>query len=100
MGDTNDRGDGLDEAGGDLTDPLTEIGDNLPAIDLGSGRSARMIFAGGSNTCAILDNDELKCWGPNIGVGNQAGQLGQGDDEARGDGPNEMGDNLLPIELF
>ena len=101
LGDTNNRGDGLDEAGNLIEegDPI-EMGDNLPAIDLGSGRTARMIFAGGNNTCAILDNDELKCWGSNAGFSDQAGQLGQGDMEHRGDDPNEMGDNLLPIELF
>ena len=88
LGDTNDRG---------VTNP-NEVA-MLPAIDLGSGRTARMIFAGGSSTCAILDNDELKCWGSNYGPAG-SGQLGQGDMGHRGDEPDEMGDNLLPIELF
>ena len=43
-------------------------------IDLGAGRTAKMVSAGGSHTCAILDDDTLKCWGYN-GYGN----LGYGD---------------------
>ena len=64
---------------------------DLPAVDLGMGRTARMIFAGGNNTCAILDNGELKCWGS-----NDSGQLGLGlgDMDHRGDEPNEMA--MLP----
>ena len=43
------------------------------AVDLGSGRTAKMVSAGVHHTCAILDDDTLKCWGNN---GN--GQLGIG----------------------
>ena len=42
-------------------------------VDLGSGRTAKMVSAGAYHTCAILDDDTLKCWGNN---GN--GQLGIG----------------------
>jgi alpha-tubulin suppressor-like RCC1 family protein len=51
------------------------MGDNLPAIALGTNRTAITIAAGGSHTCAILDDESLKCWGAN---GN--GELGQGID--------------------
>ncbi len=51
------------------------MGDNLPVVDLGSGRTAKVIAAGGSHTCAILDNSSIKCWGENdhgqLGLGNQ-----------------------------
>ncbi|MBT3746449.1 MAG: hypothetical protein HOG28_05330, partial [Actinobacteria bacterium] len=82
-GDTNHRGDSANE-----------MGDNLPAIDLGTGRTATQIVAGAYHTCAILDDATTKCWGY-----NGSGQLGQGDWEYRGDGPNEMGDNLAAIDL-
>ena len=35
------------------------------AVDLGAGRTAKAIAAGHSHTCAILDDDNLKCWGAN-----------------------------------
>ncbi|XRB15687.1 EGF-like domain-containing protein [Pseudoscourfieldia marina] len=82
-GDTNNRGDGPNE-----------MGDNLPYVDLGTGRTVKQISAGGSHTCAILDNDKVKCWG-----WNGYGQLGYGDTTQRGDGPNEMGDNLPYVDL-
>jgi len=83
QGDTDDRGDDPDE-----------MGDNLAAVDLGTGRTAVAITAGEFNVCAILDNATVKCWGDNV-----EGQLGQGDQEDRGDDPDEMGDNLAAIDL-
>jgi alpha-tubulin suppressor-like RCC1 family protein len=71
------------------------MGDNLPAVDLGAGKTAVQISGGGeSNTCALLNDASVKCWGS-----NSLGQLGLGDTETRGDGPGEMGDNLLAIDL-
>ncbi|HEX4982726.1 MAG TPA: fibronectin type III domain-containing protein [Ilumatobacteraceae bacterium] len=84
QGDTADRGD---SAG--------EMGDNLAPIDLGTGRTATAIAAGGGHTCAVLDDGDIKCWGQ-----NGSGQLAQGDTATRGDGPGEMGDNLDPTNLF
>ena len=83
QGDTIRRGDGLNE-----------MGDDLPTINLGSGRSAALIATGVKHTCALLDDATVKCWGE-----NSAGQLGQGNVENRGDGLNEMGDNLPPVDL-
>jgi len=71
-----------------------EMGDNLPAIDLGTGRTALVISANGSTSCALLDDFTIKCWGDNTD-----GQLGQGDTTNRGDDPGEMGDNLPAIDL-
>lgn len=70
------------------------MGDNLAPIDLGTGRTAKTVIAGGFYNCAILDNDKLKCWGR-----NNNGQLGLGDTSDRGDQANEMGDNLAYINL-
>ena len=36
------------------------MGDNLPEVDLGTGRTAVSIRAGGERTCAILDDGSLK----------------------------------------
>jgi len=70
------------------------MGDNLTYVDLGTGRTAVDIQAGFYHTCALLDNNDIKCWG-----WNNYGQLGQGHGNNLGDNPNEMGDNLLPIRL-
>jgi len=71
-----------------------QMGDNLPAVDLGTGRTATAITAGHDFTCALLDNGTVKCWGRNT-----AGELGQGNTTTLGDGPGEMGDNLPAINL-
>ena len=83
LGDTNARGD---QPG--------EMGDSLPTVALGTGRTAVAISAASGFTCVVLDNGAVKCWG-----GNVRGRLGLGDTAARGDGPGEMGDDLPAIEL-
>jgi len=83
IGDTKDRGDAYGE-----------MGDNLPAVDLGTGRTATAIAAGGYHTCALLDDKSLKCWGK-----NSNGQLGLGDTKDRGDVSGEMGDDLPAVDL-
>jgi alpha-tubulin suppressor-like RCC1 family protein len=82
-GDSSNRGD---NAG--------EMGDALPAIDLGSGRTATMIAVGSNHSCALLDNATVKCWGRSA-----SGQLGYNDTVTRGDGAGEMG-NALPAISF
>ena len=75
-------------------DVALEMGDALPAIVLGSGRTAKRVATGVTHTCAVLDNQQLKCWGR-----NQYGQLGLGDSNDRGDAAGEMGDALPAIDL-
>jgi len=83
QGDTSIRGDGANE-----------MGDNLPAINLGTGKLAATLFGGLSHACAVLTDASLKCWG-----GNTNGQLGLEDANARGDGANEMGDLLTVVNV-
>jgi alpha-tubulin suppressor-like RCC1 family protein len=83
LGDVMERGSGPGQ-----------MGDHLPIVDLGTGRTIKMLSAGYQHSCAILDDRSLKCWGENI-----YGELGQYDHEHRGDDPNEMGDNLPPVVL-
>jgi alpha-tubulin suppressor-like RCC1 family protein len=83
LGDTQARGDGPGE-----------MGASLLAVDLGPGRTALQVTAGGVFTCARLDDGGVKCWG-----GNGAGQLGLGDALARGDGAGEMGATLPTVDL-
>lgn len=71
-----------------------ELGDALPSIDLGTGRSVLQIRAAYAHTCALLDDGSVKCWG-----GNDYGQLGQGNTRWRGNAPGEMGDALVPVPL-
>ncbi|MBM4375767.1 MAG: hypothetical protein FJ095_11835 [Deltaproteobacteria bacterium] len=71
-----------------------EMGDSLPAVDLGKGKKAMAIVAGAEHTCALLDDSTVKCWG-----GNDFGQLGLGNTLRRGDNTNEMGDALPVINL-
>lgn len=70
------------------------MGDNLPAVNLGSGRTAKKLYVGSNHSCAILDNDSVKCWGQ-----NSYGQLGIGDTSDRGDDAGEMGDALPTVSL-
>jgi alpha-tubulin suppressor-like RCC1 family protein len=56
---TNNMGDGSGEMA------------QLTGINLGTGRTATAIAAGGKHSCALLDNASVKCWGL-----NDKGQLG------------------------
>jgi alpha-tubulin suppressor-like RCC1 family protein len=71
-----------------------QMGQSLPAVDLGTGLTATAIAVGGNHTCALLSNATVKCWGYNAN-----GQLGQGDTMNRGDMPGQMGNNLIAINL-
>ncbi len=45
----------------------------LPALSFGTGRTATAIFLGNADACALLDDNEVRCWGD-----NDSGQLGLG----------------------
>mmetsp|Transcript_30126 Transcript_30126/g.52953 ORF Transcript_30126/g.52953 Transcript_30126/m.52953 type:complete len:100 (+) Transcript_30126:140-439(+) len=65
-----------------------------PTVDLGSGLTATSICAGQHHTCVILNMGQVKCWGRNL-----YGQLGVGNNASRGNGLNEMGDDLPAVDL-
>ena len=77
----------------DIGDIQSEM-DNLAAVALGTGRTALAISAGGTHTCAVLDDATLKCWGD-----GSSGQIGSSGIAAIGASPNEMGDNLTVVAL-
>ncbi len=83
LGDTLDRGDGPGE-----------MGNSLPVVSLGTGRTVERLSRGGVHTCALLDDASLKCWGTNFN-----GSLGLGDTLGRGHDPGEMGDALPAVAL-
>eukprot|EP01083_Nonionella_stella_P163213 536457_1 len=88
QGDTNDRGD-----------VPGEMGDNLPAIDLGSTTFDEpvQISAGVDNTCVLSVSGKIKCfghnWNGNLGIGTTI------DRYPRGDESGEMGDALPTVDL-
>ena len=89
---------GLNEYGQLGYGNTTTIGDNEPPsaaapVDLGAGRTAVAISAGGEHTCAVLDDGSVRCWGwemnGQLGYGNL---ISIGDDETPGSvGPVDLG---------
>jgi alpha-tubulin suppressor-like RCC1 family protein len=71
-----------------------QMGDFLPSVELGTDRYAIDIFASYHNTCAVLDNNDVKCWGL-----NNNGQLGLGHRFNPGASPLTMGDYNLPLRI-
>ena len=93
-----------------IGDGVGEMGDDLAAVNLGTGLTAKSVACGQYHTCAVLSDDTLKCWGSNF-----EGLLGEvttfydedddnDDDNDRedytiGNGAGEMGDNLARVNL-
>jgi cysteine-rich repeat protein len=69
------------------TNPIGD--DELPSPDVATvqfGLGVKTLATGGNVTCAILDDDTLRCWGQ-----NNYGQLGLGNTQ-------DVGDNELPSQ--
>ena len=88
-GESSVLGLGYSTSDGGFGDGYLETGDTLPFLQFPTGRHATMIEAGKSHTCAVMDNDDLICWGD-----NSKGQLGLGDTAHRGDTTSEIGNNF------
>ena len=72
----------------DMTIGDNELLDTLAAIMLGD--TSTQFETGGTHTCAVLDNANVRCWG-----GNSYGQLGAGNTTLIGDDEHpSMGDNV------
>jgi alpha-tubulin suppressor-like RCC1 family protein len=76
------------------------IGDNESpaspaAVDVGAvgGAAVTQLAAGFNHTCALLDDDSVRCWG-----GNEFGQLGLGNTNAIGD--NESPASIGPVPVL
>jgi alpha-tubulin suppressor-like RCC1 family protein len=91
LGDVANRGDNSSVVDGFL---VSEMGDNLPVIALGTGRTAKAVYAGGNKTCVLLDTSQVKCWGEGY-----LGALGRGDEQNRGDSLDELADFAPTIAL-
>ena len=90
LGDSQDRGTSANQ-----------MGDNLPFVSLGTGRTAKSLGLGEYGSCVILDDDSVKCWGD-----EKNGNLGQPDYASWGDGdinvgdhPDEVGDNMPAVNV-
>ena len=69
---------------GQLGDGTTTNVSSIPATALSiSGRQVKTMALGGNFTCALLDNNDVKCWGA-----NGMGQLGLNDTTQRINPPN------------
>ena len=80
-------------------DNMTSMGNYMKETNLGTGALIKDFSLGWMHSCVIFDNGsekgKVKCWG-----NNNYGQLGiLAIGTTRGDGPNEMGDNLPSVNL-
>ncbi len=86
-GNIGDDGYGASSNIGDDETPAT-----AGPVDIGAGRTAVAISAGSFNTCALLDDRSVRCWG----VGDN-GQLGYGNRDRIGD--DETPGSVGPVDL-
>jgi hypothetical protein len=74
------------------------MGDALPTVDLGTGRTATQISAAYEATCAILDDGSVKCWGNPTQTGLPLIN-GLPADEGASAPPFATGDRLSPLDF-
>ncbi len=69
------------------------MGSKLPFLNFGKEKTV-VDIAAANHVCAILNTDEVKCWGVST-----AGKTGSGTEQPIGDFPEETPDKLSPINL-
>ncbi|MDQ3647382.1 MAG: hypothetical protein M3433_02125 [Actinomycetota bacterium] len=83
---------------------------SVPPVDLGSGRTALAVSAGGAHSCALLNGGDVRCWGYGeygaLGYGGEVNDPAQpatpdiGDDEAPGSvGPVDFGSDRTAVAI-
>jgi alpha-tubulin suppressor-like RCC1 family protein len=77
-----------------LGDSVSELGDNMPLVNVGADRTIKQIFVGYANSCALLDTGALKCWGF-----NERGSLADGSLSNKGTLSGQMGDGLATMNF-
>ena len=82
---------------GQLGDGSTTNRSSPVAVNLGDGRTAKKVFLQNGYTCAILDDDSLKCWGKNIG--DQLLGIGSGNNDVCTIGGNGYGCKKNPTSV-
>ncbi len=83
---------------------VTQIGDDeapgsVGPVDLGAGRTAKAVTAGGAHSCAVLDDDTVRCWG--YGFDGRLGYAGAiaNDNNVASIGDNETPGSVGPVKL-
>ncbi len=77
-------------------DELGEMGDALPAIDLGTTRRILELDVGFEHACVLLEDGKVKCWGNSS---TQTYTLGSSGASNIGDAPGQMGAALPEVNL-
>jgi alpha-tubulin suppressor-like RCC1 family protein len=78
----------------DVGTTSSQMGNNLAAIDLGTGEVAIDVSIALNTACAVVQDSGIKCWGSNT-----AGQLGIGSTSSVGTTGGQMGNNLAEVPL-
>jgi hypothetical protein len=66
-------------------------------VDIGTGRTAAAISAGDEHTCALLDNQTIRCWGSQGSLFTGDGRLGYGNSAVIGD--DETPGSVDPVKV-
>jgi alpha-tubulin suppressor-like RCC1 family protein len=72
----------------------TQTPGSVGSVNLGPGRTAAAISAGGTHTCALLDNGSVRCWGSDT-----YGQLGYCSTSNVGESSGSTPDTAGPVNL-
>ncbi len=83
------------ELGSGSMDDILSTGNTMPVVEIDSGRTISFVTAGEYHICIAYDDmATMKCFGD-----NSMGQLGQGDEDNRGDNPTTIIPFIPAIQL-